>query len=90
MSAESIPDNWLSAFQRGEELDPIIREALRPVFDRLKADAPEQASAFALAMLCRALRMIEIPPGFPLTRDQMRRDLATMAAMYVAAYPDHP
>lgn len=90
MSAERIPDMWLTAFRAGEELDPIIREALRPVFDRLKADAPDQASAFALAMICRALRMIEAPAGFSLTREQVREQLAVMAAWYVAAHPDHP
>lgn len=88
MSAESIPDAWLAAFRRAEELDPAIREALRPVYDRLLADAPDQASAFALAMICRALRMIEPPPGA--SRDEIRGGLASLAAAYVAAYPDHP
>lgn len=90
MSAESIPGEWLAAFQRSEELDPIIREALRPVYDRLLADAPQQASAFALAMICRALRMIEPPPGANIARHEIRRGLAQMAAAFVAAYPDHP
>lgn len=88
MNAESIPDEWLAAFRRAEELDPVIREALRPAYDRLSADAPEQASAFALAMICRALRMIEPPPGA--IREEIRSGLAVMAAAYVAAYPDHP
>lgn len=88
MSAESIPDPWLAAFRRAEELDPIIREALRPVFDRLKADAPGEASSFALAMICRALRMIEPPPGA--SREEIRSGLAAMCAAYVAVNPDHP
>lgn len=88
MSAESIPDAWLAAFHRAEQLDPIIREALRPVYDRLLADTPEHASAFAMAMICRALRMIEPPPGA--TREQVRGGLAQLCAAYVAAYPEHP
>ena len=88
MTPESIPAEWLAAFQRAEELDPIIREALRPVYDRLLADVPQQGSAFSLAMICRALRMIEPPEGD--TREEIRHGLAVMAAAYVAAYPDHP
>jgi hypothetical protein len=85
---DPIPDSWLAAFERAEELDPIIREALRPVFDRLSKDAPGQASTLAMAMICRALRMIEPPPGFD--RDSMRMRLAEMCAAFVVARPDHP
>jgi hypothetical protein len=90
MTPESIPDAWLNAFRRADEIDPIIREALRPIYDRLKADAPEQASSFALAMICRALRMIESPPGSPISRDELRRGLASMASAYVESFPEHP
>lgn len=90
MSPEQIPDQWLAALQRAEELDPVVREALRPVFDRLKSDAPQQASSFALAMICRALRMIEPPPGTTISREEMRRDLAALCAAYVSVNPDHP
>jgi hypothetical protein len=91
MTPESIPTSWLAALERGEELDPIIREALRPVFERLSKDAPEQPSAMALAMICRALRMIELPPGEKtMTREQMRMNLAQMCAAYVIVRPDHP
>ncbi len=69
----------------------MIREALRPVYDRLKDDAPQQAASFALAMMCRALRMIELPPGDTrMTREQMRAGLAQVAAAYVAVNPEHP
>jgi len=88
MTPESIPDPWLAAFRRADDLDPIVRESLRPVFDRLSADAPDQAAPFAMAMICRALRMIEPPPG--IERAQMRRELAEMCAAYVSARPDHP
>jgi hypothetical protein len=90
MTPESIHAAWLEVFRRADELDPIIREALRSVYDRLRAEAPEQASAFALAMLCRALRTIEPPPGSMLSREQIREGLASMAAAYVEANPDHP
>lgn len=88
--SEFIPRPWLAAFERAEELDLIIREALRPVFDRLKADAPGEASSFAIAMICRALRMIEPPPGADISRETMRHQLAYLCASYVAAYPEHP
>lgn len=87
---ESIPDEWLAAFQRAEEIDPIIREALRPVYDRLLGDAPGQASAFALAMICRALRMIEPPHGTTASRNEVRSGLASMAVAFVSVYPNHP
>lgn len=90
MTPESIPQAWLEAFARAEALDPAIREALRPVYDRLRVEAPDQASTFALAMICRALRMIEVPPGSDISRQEMRRLLAEASAAYVAAHPDHP
>lgn len=90
MSAESIPDPWLAAFARAEELDPIIRESLRPVYDRLLADAPQQASVFAMAMICRALRMIEPPVDGGTSREAVRHQLAYLCASYVADHPEHP
>lgn len=83
-----MPDPWLAAFRRADELDPIVRESLRPVFDRLRADAPHEAASFAMAMICRALRMVEPPPG--IDREEMRRELAAICAAHVAAHPDHP
>lgn len=89
MTPESIPPQWLDALRRAESLDPAIREALRPVYDRLRADAPDQAASLSLAMICRALRSIEPPPGGGVDRAAMRQYLADLAAAYVAAYPDH-
>lgn len=90
MGAESIPDIWLEAMREAEELDPIIREALRPVYERLKEDVPHEATAFAMAMIFRALRMIEVPPGWPMDRTATREQLAHLCAIYVTAHPDHP
>lgn len=90
MTPESIPQHWLAALERAEALDPIIREALRPVYDRLRADAPDQAATLSMAMICRALRMIEIPESFAVPRDEIRSFLAEVCAAYVAANPDHP
>lgn len=80
-------DAWAEAIRHAREIDPIIREALRPVFDRLQADTPQMASAMALSMICRALRMVESKTG-----DKRPYQIALLQAamMEVAANPDHP
>jgi hypothetical protein len=90
VGTESIPSRWLETLRRAEELDPAIREALRPVYDRIKSDAPDQASTFAIAMIVRAMRAINPPPGGPISRLELHRALGCMAADYVESFPDHP
>jgi hypothetical protein len=90
MTPESIPAARLAALGQAEKLDPVIREALRPVFDRLKADAPETASLFAMAMICRALRMLATPPGTAVDANELRASVAAACAAYVSIRPDHP
>lgn len=88
MSPESIPRHWAAVIRDAEKIDPIIREALRPVFERLKQDTPDMAAAFSVAMICRALRMLRTANGADAEPYQMAACSVAMAA--VKANPEHP
>lgn len=79
---------WAESIQQARDLDPILREAMRPVFSRLKAEAPNTATAMALAMICRALRMLKTADGADITPYRMA--ILQVAMMEVTAKPDHP
>lgn len=88
MTPESIPDPWRVVIDQANDLDPAIREALRPVFDRLKSEAPNTAAAMSLAMICRALRMLRSTDGN--SASQYQAAICRLALMEVTNHPDHP
>lgn len=79
---------WAKSIRQARELDRIVREAMRPVFDRLKKDAPDTAPAMALAMICRALRMLQTADGAD--AGPYRMAVCQAALMEVTDRPDHP
>lgn len=88
MTPESIPDAWRAVIDQANDLDPSIREGLRPVFDRLKSDAPNTAPAMSLAMICRALRMLRTADGADVS--QYQAAILQIALMEVTIHPEHP
>lgn len=85
---KNFVDAWGAVAAMADDLDPAIREALRPVYDRLKRDAPHTAPAMALAMICRALRMLStIEDGAP---DGALEAVCNIALAIVKKNPTHP
>jgi len=82
---DDFMQQYVGVIRTANRLDPIIREALRPVCERLKADVPDTATAMALALICRALRMVQTD-GTPKRPYQMA--LLYAAMLEVTEHPE--
>ena len=89
INPDEIPNAWRVVLEQANDLDEVIRKALRPAFDRLKSDAPNIAAAMSIAMICHALRMLD-SEGNEDERLEFQSLICQLSLTQVAQHPEHP